>query len=303
MSSGELEILAGLDRPLSISELARDVDYSKGYVSKRVTDLVEKELVVVLDDGRRKIIEPSKVEPVRIYRDLVQQYPHVDFPELLQGKAIPILYFLDEPITVAQLANRTDNYRNTVNRIVNRLRNRGMVTKDGGRYVLNESFQPLSRFARALANHLHVVDAPVGAGTILWENPAEFLLQTEEAIDDDRYHLTGPRKFSEYGLALMTTDRRHYFYTERQDVLTPEDIVCHMLLIDDGARQKGYCLLLLARAEVDDELLRERADHYGIEGAVDGLLAYLHTEGEQRPDDVPTWNDFERMAADYGVEI
>lgn len=300
---GELTILAGLDRALSISELATETGFSKSYVSKQVTSLIDKELVVVLERGRRKIVEPSKVEPVRIYRDLVQQYPHVDFPELLAGKAITVLYYLDSPITVGELANRTENYRNTVNRIVNRFQNRGMLAKNGGKYVLNESFQPLNRFAQALVNHLHIVDSPIEAGTILWESPNEYLLQTEAEIDDDRHRLTGPRKFSEYGLPLMTTDRHHYFYTERQEVLTPEDVACHTLLIDDGARQKGYCLLLLARTDVDENVLRERADYYGLEDTIDGLLTFLLTDGEQGPEDAPAWNDFERMAADYGVDV
>lgn len=303
LSKGELGILAGLDSSLSISELATETGFSKSYVSRQVTSLIEKELVVVLEDGRRKVVEPSKVEPVRIYRDLVQQYPHVDFPDLLAGKAMTILYYLDDPITVGELATRTGNYRNTVNRIVNRFQNRGTLTRDGGEYVLNESFRPLNRFSRALVTHLHVVDSPVGSGTILWESPNEYLLQTTEEIDDDRYHLTGPRKFAEYGLPLITTDRYQYFYTERQEVLTPEEVACHMLLVDDGARQRGYCLLLLARTDVDENLLRDRAAHYGLEDTIEGLLAYLDTDGKRAPEGLPKWSDFERMAADYGVNV
>jgi DNA-binding MarR family transcriptional regulator len=301
LSKGELEVLAGMEDPLTISELAMEIGYSKSYVSRQVTSLIDKELVVVVEDGRRKVVEPSKVEPVRVYRDLVQQYPHVDFPELLAGKAISILYYLDDSITVGELADRTGNYRNTVNRIINRFQNRGMLAKDGSKYYLNESFQLLGRFARALVTHLHIVDSPVGSGTILWESPSEYLLQTTAEIDDDRYHLTGPRKFSEYELPLMTTDRRHYFYTERQETLTPEDVACHMLLIDDGARQQGYCLLLLARTDVD--LLRDRATHYEIEDTIEDLLTYLDTDGKQAPEGLPRWSDFERMAADYGVNV
>lgn len=303
VSQSELAVLSALDTPMSISDLAETLERSPGHVSRTVSTLAETELVTVEREGNSKIVRPAMVEPVRVYRSLVHRYPHVEFPDLLTKTAIPILYFLDEPITVSELADRTDNYRNTVHRIVTRFQHWGMLQKQAGTYVLNDGFADLNTFARALVSHLHIVTAPTETGTILWETVDEYVLQTEATIDDPDYLLTGPHRFAEYGLGLLTTDRRHYFYSERRDEVTVEDVVCHMLLIDDGARYRGYCLLLLAAEGYDQDTLDERAAHYGLSGIIDELVEYLETRGEHDPPGIVSWTEFEQLAADYGVDV
>lgn len=302
LSVGELEVLAALDEPSTVSSLAASLDRSDGHVSKLVTSLAEKGLVEGRREGREKVVRPLSYEAVNRYLDVTRKYPHVDFPELLQGKAIPILYYLDDPITVSDLAERTDNYRNTVHRIVKRFQNRGIIKKREGTYVLNDDFKELNQFARSLVTHSHVVNAPV-SGTILWETLDEFLLQTTSQIDDDSYLPTGPSRFAEFDIPLLMTDQRYYFYSERIDELTPADVVCHTLLIDDSARYKGYCLLLIVNQEIDEDHLRERASHFGLDGLVDDLLDYLETEGESGPEAVASWDEFRRLAAEYGVAV
>lgn len=303
LTKPELVVLSALDEPASVSELATAVDKSPGHVSRTVSELVEKELVTVEREGRSKLVRSVRVEPVAVYRSLVRQFPHVGFEDLLTGTTIELLYFLDEPATVGELAERTGNYRNTVHRIVKRLQNRGILRKNAGTYVLDDEFADLNRFARSLASHLHVVNSPAPTGAILWETVDEFLVGTEAVVDDERYHLTGPHRLEEYGLPLLTTDRRHYFYSERRDALTVEDVVCHVLLVDAGARYKRYALLVLAATEYDPETLRERAGYYGVGAEIGELLDYLETRGERAPPDVGPWNEFEQLAAEYGVSV
>ena len=100
----ELEVLATVDRGDTISELATKLDHSKSYFSRAVADLVEKGLVYTERDGRRKRVVPSDARAVELYRDLVRQHSHIEFPELLTGKALELLYYLDQPRTVAKMA-------------------------------------------------------------------------------------------------------------------------------------------------------------------------------------------------------
>lgn len=302
LKEGELEVLSVLDEPTAISALADTLDRSGSYVSRLVSSLEEKGLVERRREGRRKLVRPIANEPVNHYRNVTRRYPHVDFPELLQGKAISILYYLDEPITVSELAEETGDYRNTVNRIVKRFQNRGIVKKHEGTYVLNEDFEELNEFARSLVTHLHIVDAPV-SGTIIWEAIDEFLLQTTAEIDEDRYFLTGPQRFAEYDLPLLTTSQVHYFYSERIDELAAADVVCHMLLIDDSARFKGYCLLLITKENIEEEQLRDRAGHYGLTETVDELVEYLATKGAEARPDIVSWSRFQELATQYEVDV
>ena len=81
----ELEVLATVERGDTISELATKLDHRESYLSRAIGDLVEKGLVYTERDGRRKRVVPSDARAVELYRDLVRQYSHSDFPELLTG--------------------------------------------------------------------------------------------------------------------------------------------------------------------------------------------------------------------------
>ncbi len=168
----ELEVLATVERGDTIVALAGKLDHSESYLSRAVTDLVEKGLLYTHRDGRRKRVVPSDARAVEIYQDLVRQYSHIDFPELLTGKTLEVLYYLDQPRAVADLAARSDNYRNTVNRVLKQLRDRGLVGTDDSHYQFNGDFDRLHEFARELAHHLHRqrLEAVAPNGTILWED-------------------------------------------------------------------------------------------------------------------------------------
>ena len=301
----ELEVLATVDRGDSISELATKLDYSESYLSRAVADLVEKGLVYTERDGRRKRVVPSDARAVELYRDLVRQHSHIEFSELLTGKALEVLYYLDQPRTVAGIADRSDNYRNTVNRVLKRFRNRGFVGTDDGHYEFNADFDRLHEFARELAHHLHRqrLEAVAPKGTILWENYDEFLAQAKTEIDADGFHETGLARFAAFDLQFLLTDHRYYLYSETLDEVSPAELCCHTLLIDDGSRHCSYCLLLLSHVDVDEEDLRAQATKYGLEDKIDALLCYLETHGEVDDDRLPEWDEFQELAADYEVPL
>ena len=301
----ELEVLAMVDRGDTISELAMKLDHSESYLSRAVADLVEEGLVYTERDGRRKRVAPSDARAVELYQDLVRQYSHIKFPELLTGKALEVLYYLDQPRTVADIADRSDNYRNTVNRVLKRFRDRGFVGTDDGHYDFNADFNRIHEFARELAHHLHRqrLKAVAPKGTILWEDYDEFLAQAETEIDADGFHETGLARFVAFDLQFLLTGHRYYFYSEEPDAVSPAELCCHTLLIDDGSRHRSYCLLLLSHVDIDEEDLRAQAATYGLEDEIDALLRYLGTNGEVDDDRLPAWDEFQELATDYEVPL
>lgn len=301
----ELTILQVLREPTTISGLAERLDRSQSYISEVVTELAEKGLVRKERHGRGKQIVPTESKAVELYLDLSQRYAHIDFPEPLSGPTIPLLYYLDEPTSVAELADRTDNYRNTVNRRVKRLRDRGILRKDGVRYRLNDEFQSLNQFAREYIHHVHrqQASAVTGGFTILWEDHESFLVQSDREITDNSFLATGPERFQEYEIPLLVTETHYYFYPANQIHFSAEELVCHMLLIDSGSRYRSYCLLLLSSEDVDESLLRSRGEHYGISSMVEELLGYLDSRGEISSESLPTWDEFEALAGEYEVSV
>ena len=301
----ELEVLATVDRGDTISDLATKLDHSESYLSRAVGDLVEKGLVYTERDGRRKRVIPSDARAVERYQDLVRQHSHIDFPDLLTGKALEVLYYLDQPRTVSEIADRSDNYRNTVNRVLKRFRDRGLVGTADGHYEFNADFDRLHEFARELTHHLHRqrLEAAAPKGTILWEDYDEFLAQAETEIDAEAFHKTGLARFAAFDLQFLLTGHRYYFYSEELDVVSPAELCCHTLLIDDGSRHRSYCLLLLSHVDVDEEALRAQAAKYGLEDEIDTLLRYLETHGEVDDEQLPEWDEFQELVADYEVPL
>jgi DNA-binding MarR family transcriptional regulator len=222
----------------------------------------------------------------------------------LTGKTLEVLYYLDQPRTVADIADRTDNYRNTVNRILKRFRDRGLIGSDEGRYDFNADFDRLHEFARELVHHSHRqrLESVAPKGTILWENYDEFLAQTETEIDVEGFHETGLARFAVFDLQFLLTSHRYYLFSEELDVVSPAELCCHTLLIDDSSRHRSYCLLLLSHVDVDEDDLREQAATYGLEDEIDALLRYLETHGEVDDDRLPEWSEFQKLAADYEIE-
>ncbi len=301
----ELEVLATVERGDTISELATKLDHSESYLSRAVGDLVEKRLVYTERDGRRKCVTPSDSRAVEIYQDLVRQHSHIDFPELLTGKALEVLYYLDQPRTVTDVAERSGNYRNTVNRILKRLRDRGLVGTDDSRYHFNGDFDRLHKFARELVHHLHRqrLESVAPNGTILWRDYDEFLSQTEIEIEAENFHETGLARFAAFDLQFLLTRHRYYLYSEDLEEVSPAELCCHTLLIDDGSRHHSYCLLLLSHVDIDKSDLREQAAKYGLDDEIDTLLRYLETQGAVDSDRLPEWDEFQKLAADYEVDL
>jgi hypothetical protein len=171
--------------------------------------------------------------------------------------------------------------------------------------VLNDEFEELATLAREFAHHRNRnrVEAHVDTYTILWESLDEFLVQSDEPIEADAFHVTGPERFQDYDLPLLACQRRFYLYSESNDGLSPAELCCHMLVIGDDTRSQSYCLLLLSTVDIDRDELLALAAASDVEDAVAGLLEYLDTDGGERTVSLPTWEEFSDLADEYGEAV
>ena len=304
-TEAELRALEALQSESTVSELAEELDRSRSYVSELVDRMESKGLVHTSREGKQKQINRSDARAIELYDSFVQQYTHIPFPELLGGATLRILYYLHSPATATQLAEQVDVHRSTVHRSLSPLENRGMIYKSDGKYTLNDEFEELSTVAREFAHlwHRHRVEDHAESFTLLWESLDEFLVQTRAEIEEDAFHLTGPELFQTYDLPLMARQRRYYLFSESVDEVSPTELCCHMLVIDDGTRSQSYCLLLISETAIDRDELLQAAQKYGVDERVSNLLEYLDTEGESRSGRLPRWEEFRELADDYGVAV
>lgn len=302
-----LRILSVLDSPKSRQELANELDYLESTVSRALSNLEQLDLLYKEKAGNQTVARPVDTRCVEVFQSLTKSNPHVDFPDLFTTSLLNVLYYLrsDDPWTATELTERTGHSRATIYRNLRTLTNRAMATKERSQYRLTEDFNDLHVFAYELRHHLHRVQIKreVGSGTIVWESHDEFLIRTETDVADPNYHRTGLAVFAEYGLQFFTMSGRYYFYSEDRESLTPADLVCHLLLIENDSRHRKYALLLLADTEVSAEVLEERANYYGIDDVVLPLAEFLRTGGEVTAEQTPQWEEFETLASEYEIEL
>lgn len=304
-TEAELRVLAALREESTISALAEKLDQSPNYVSELVTRMEANGLVRSFRSGKTKRIYRSDARAVEVFDGFVQRYPHIPFSELLAGATLRVLYYLESPASGTALADRAGVHRSTVYRSLSPLQHRGIVYQTNNKYVLNDEFEELSTLAREFAHHQNRqrVKAHTGSYTILWESLDDFLVQTDDEINADGFVVTGPERFQDYGLPLFSRQYRYYLFSESNDDLSPEELCCHMLVIDDGTRSLSYCLLLLSEASIDRDRLRADAETYDVKDSVTDLLTYLDTDGAERTATLPTWQEFRNLADDYGVTL
>jgi len=303
----ELRILSALDSPKDRQELSAELEYQDATVSEAFGSLEPLGLITRERVGTRSIAKPSNARCVELFQSLTTSNPHIDFPDLLTPSLLNVLYYLssEDPWTATELAERTGHSRATIYRNLRVLTNRAMATKEHSQYRLREEFEELHTFAYELRHHLHrvTIKRAVGSGTIVWESHTEFLVRTDTTIEDSNYHRTGLDAFVEYGLQFFTTSEQYYFYSKERESLAPEDLVCHLLLIENDSRHRKYALLLVVDEELPDDDLQDSASYYGIEDIVMELVEFLRTEGEIASDDTPQWEEFETLASEYEVDL
>ena len=304
-TEAELRAVQALRKELTVSGLAEQLDRSRSYVSELVDRMESKGLVHTTRKGKQKQISRSDARAIELFDSFVQQYTHIPFPELLGGATLGLLYYLQSPMSATELAAQVGVHRSTVYRSLSPLENRGMIYKSDGKYTLNDEFEELSTVAREFAHirHRHHIKDHVESFTLLWESLDEFLVQTHTEIQADAFHLTGPELFEAYDLPLMARQRRYYFYSESVDEISPAELCCHMLVIDDGTRSQSYCLLLLSATGIDRAELLEAAETYEVSDQVSTLLDYLDSQGESRSEPLPRWEEFHSLADEYGVTV
>lgn len=296
---------------VSISTLADQLEWSPGHASRIVNDLETYGYAHTEQSGREKLVSLADIEPIENLEGLLTEYGHMDLLSLIAGSGLQILYYLDEGRTATELAERSGISQATVYRRLDDFQRVGVVGKSKSQYHLNDPFTILASIARGLIHQKHRREAEQHASGLnfIWETNDEYLFACNNEVSAEGFYLTGPALFGDFGVPLLTRDRQHYFRTDRLTEITPAELVCHTLLINDSSRYRTYCLLLMQKQAIEQETLQNHAEHYhpeatvNLQTIVDGLIEYLETEGETTAEQLPKWEEFKQTAREYEVSL
>lgn len=316
LSEVDVRLLAALDAPTSIGELSQQTGYSSGYVSERVARLTELDLIATTDRNRTKTVRALETPVREALRELRTSHPHTEYASLVSPSMLRICWFLDRPTAVHEMESRLMLGRRRIYQLLEELQSRGLIVTQNDHYRLTERQQGLARFAQAVIAHEHTqrVRSLLPAAAVIWSGPREALASTNTVAEDDlravidaedRWQTTGLDRFSEWGLAFFSAGSAPIWYSALESTLEPADIIAHTLIDQLDTRTLSYSVLLVHAAAVSPEELGASAGYYGLEETIDALIAFVETRGDERMAalPLPSWDEIESLAAQYGVDL
>jgi hypothetical protein len=101
---------------------------------------------------------------------------------------------------------------------------------------------------------------------------------------------------------LFLPEYYYYFYSQRKKKLNVEDVVLHALLLDPtDTRVIMSVLLLLKKQKVNVDYLIKESDRYQLNTTVRNLVNYIYTKGKAKPENFPTWKEYEAQTKEYAL--
>lgn len=302
-SKAELSILKEVAKGNhELTSIEKAISITPQLLSYNLKKLERKGIIKTTPRTFKKQTYFSDSKHATLLNDLLSVYNHIDWENVLSGKAIEILL---------QTLNGSENQpttipKNTRWRHLKNLKTHGIITQDG---LINPRFNTLSKFLGEYQDFFlrKLAAAFSRDAVILWLKDAEFLIRVPKTAQQPQkgFYKTATSVFQEYGLPLFS-ESEIYLYSKDKKENRPEDAILHTLLIEpNSTRYVTYALMLLKKIEnrLDITYLRKEAQRLSIRNQVDCMLQFLETH--KRPDSsmLPTWNEFIQKAADYNVVV
>jgi DNA-binding MarR family transcriptional regulator len=301
-----LKLLEIMEEGDSVSKISEKLGLSLNGTSKIVKSLKENGFINAERKGKKKIIRLSEAKHAQLFKKITKEYEHIDFAELLSGSALEVIYLLDERKSASEIAKELGTHRRNIHRILRKLMDRGVVGRDESKYNLLGEFRVLQIFAKEFYSYVHskLASEFSSDAVVVWQNLREFIIRTDREEGAGNFRLTGPDRFGEFGVPLLTTKAKYYFYSQEKEKLDLEDILIHTLLIEPKSTSTvTYCLVLLAkqRKKIDMGKLLKLASKYKIKDRVQPLFDYIESKGRRRKRHYPYWGEFLDKARLYNV--
>jgi hypothetical protein len=271
-------------------------------LSYNLKKLERKSLIKTTKQALKKQAYFTDSKHATLLFDLMSIHNHIDWENVLSGKAIDILL---------QTLKGHENHaatvpKNTLWRHQKNLKARGIITQNN---LINSRFNALSEFlAEYQKSFLRKLAATASRdAVILWQKDAEFLMRATKTTQPPPkgFLKTATSVLQKYDLPLFSETEIYLYSKEKKEIL-PEDAVLHILLIgSDSTRYTTYALLLLKKigTHLDKVYLLREAQRLGIKDQVDCMLQFLENHIRSANSMLPSWNEFTQKAKDYNVVI
>jgi len=294
----QLSILASLDRPKEVGELAAANALPHRTAHQAVEVLEALGVVTSYRRGRERVVAVASKALPALARGLLVDTPRDDWDRVLHGNRPMQLHVLDRVGNAGLAAEVCGRARRTLYHTVALLAPAGVLEKPGGRWRINPRLGTLRDYVAELSR----VEAHHGASridpqaTVAWHLGPEILLRSPNDLRGETVHLGGLSRFAEYGLDLVTGGSTYYYVSTRP--LDAADAILQGLLTDpESGVNRSYCALLYEIARPSG--VRRKASIYGVEEEAAALMHYV--ESHEATGKFLPWRAHERYRRQYGV--
>jgi DNA-binding MarR family transcriptional regulator len=292
--------------------LATETGYSQAHIYEVLDDLLDAGLLVERrGPNNQRQVRVADHPVIEAYRTLQSELSHVEWVDLLSPATLKVCWFLDNPRRVSEIAERLGITRQGVHKGLSPLKNRAILSPSGPEYAVSKDLTPLLAFARAVVTHEHRSRARkiAPSATVEWCDPKRTLVRVQTTADADmlidapEWQVTGLGRFEEHGLQFFLAGEPAFWYAPDEE-LTPAEVVCHTLVLDNGSRRVSYAMLLIEKLDIDQKTLTDTATWYGLESTVAAMYQALQgsvTDADEIPVVLPSESEFMTLKEQYGV--
>ena len=302
-SKSEIRILKELTKgQRSLSEIEKSLLIKPPLLSYNVKKLLRKGIVKETAKGIRKHIQFGDSKHASLLRDLLITHDHINWQNLLIGKAMEILFK-----SATDPGKEFDEVpKATLWRHVRNLKAHGILQQTKNGYSINPRFQTLTDFLNEYQRFIiHMLAKTISEkAVVLWQRDLEFLIRAPKNTGATQNFLrTATSLLTDMGIPIFS-EFDIYFYSKRKKRIQTEDVILHTMLTEpNNVRYVIYSLLLLKKYEekIDTRYLMKEAQRCNLDSQIKGMLQFLETHTPQRGLSLPTWTEFEAKVRDYKV--
>ena len=282
--------------PATISELAEKLNIYPGTVSKITEKLIKNGLAKKQRKGKHVLITKEQTTHAQKLEEIIKTFSRLPLEKLLTHSNLTIIALLNYQLKPVEIQCITNVSRQWIYKTIKELSRYGIILKKPKGYTINPIHQPLQEFAKYYHeyNNYRYISTISEDALIIWQHGNEILFKTKKEITNKP--TTAVTNFSNYNMPLIS-DTKYYYQTNR--TLNTSDTILHTILIDPRSKTYNtYACLLIEKTNPPD--LIKKAHLYNLTNHAQTLISFLKNKKIQESF-LPTWEEYETLAKQYGV--
>lgn len=300
LTKGQLKLLTYVVavNKIQVSELVDNIETSQSHTSRVLKELQSKGFINLDREGTRKTVSITETQHAVSLRNLMLDQPHLNLG-FLANKGMSILAAINclSLRTWKEIEEYSGTSFVTLRKYMTEFKEIGLVQKRTA-YFISPRFSALKEFLGAYQDYTHLKEALRYAPDALvkWGCGDSFLLETDRTLN---LQATGITAFPTYGAKFITV-KNLYIHTRKESNATIEDHLINHILSERASNMLPLLITWKMNYErVNEELMREKAYRYKIMEPVDAVITYLKSQGRDRPQILPEWNEFNERYREY----